>query len=196
MKKIICTIFVLFFALNSFSQNCDICDIQQNITQPPQPPQPKYSEKEIRTKLLDSINKQLYVREAGGPNRGKEVDNYLKMVNCAVGNPWCAAFVSANLTWQGVKNPKSAWSPDYALKQDIIWKEKIKIKEDPKGGDVITYYYSNIGRVGHVGFFEKIDKNGYFITIEGNTNDVGSREGTIVSRKKRSKKKIKGYLRY
>ena len=187
MKKILFTIFVMTIIFNAFGQSvCDSTQATKTI----------YSTNKIRANLLDTLNKQLYVRESWGPNRGPEVDNYLKTVNCAIANPWCAAFVGANLTWQNVKNPKSAYSPNYALQKDVIWRPKNKNKDFLKTGDVVTYYYQNLGRVGHVGFFEKLDNNGYFITIEGNTNGSGSREGDGVYRKKRDPEKVYAVSRY
>lgn len=208
MKRIFSLIFILTFIFTACKPHVvpqPIQNIEQNQPVKPQPidtvqpvkPQPqKPTSDQIRSNLLDTLNKQLYVRESWGPNRGPEVDNYLRTVNCPIENPWCAAFVGANLFWQDVKNPKSAWAPDYAAEKDIIWKEKIKIKDTPKTGDVTTYYYSNIGRIGHAGFFEKIDKDGYFITIEGNTNGAGSREGDGVYRKKRETNKVYAVSRY
>ena len=78
---------------------------------------------EIRTRLTLSLNSQLNVRETA-PNRGEMVDKYLRSVGVTTPAPWCAAFVSWNLQQFSVPNPKSAWSPDYAKPQDIIWKAK------------------------------------------------------------------------
>lgn len=157
-----------------------------------------YDEKEamkIRTELIDSINKQLYVRETS-ENRGPMIDIYLKTVKSKLGNPWCGAFVGSNLTWQNVKNPNSAWSPDYAKTTDIIWTSKNKNKVELLPGDVVTYYYPEIRRIGHTGFLEKVDKSGYFITVEGNTNGAGLREGDGVYKKKREPNKIHAISRY
>ena len=150
---------------------------------------------ELRNKLIDSINTQLNVRETA-PNRGPMVDKYLIEVEADFGDPWCGAFVGANLTWQNIPNPHSAWSPDYAKPLDVIWKVKRKNNIKLLPGDVVTYYYPSLGRVGHVGFLEKIDKDGYFITIEGNTNGAGSREGDGVYKKKRESNKIYAVSRY
>jgi len=150
---------------------------------------------EVRAKLVESINSQLYVREVR-PNRGPMVDKYLKEVKAPLGSAWCGAFVGANLNWLDVKNPSSAYSPNYARTKDIIWKLKKINKVELLSGDVVTYYYSNLGRVGHVGFLEKIDNDGYFITIEGNTNGAGGREGDGVYKKKRSPSKVYTVSRY
>ncbi len=149
---------------------------------------------ELRNELIQTLNSQLKVREIA-PNRSQAIDIYLRTVNSTPPNPWCAAFVGSNLYWCGISNPKSAWSPDYAKPQDIIW-TYTQPRNKPLAGDVVTYYYSNIGRVGHVGFYEKTDSDGYFITIEGNTNGAGSREGDGVYKKKRSQYQVHAISRY
>lgn len=151
---------------------------------------------ENRNNLLKNINEQLDVRETK-PNRGHMVDIYLKSVKSQLGNPWCAAFVGYNLSLLNIKNPNSAYSPDYARPKDIIWQAKRNNNDiELLPGDVVTYYYKNLGRVGHVGFLEKIDNSGYFITIEGNTNGAGSREGDGVYKKKRNPNKVHAVSRY
>lgn len=149
---------------------------------------------DYRSELVCRLDSQLFVREIK-PNRSPMIDKYLITVNSSVGNPWCAAFVGANLTWLGIENPNSAWSPAYTKPKDVIWKQKGNNNLKPESGDVVSFYYSNLGRVGHVGFFIE-DKDGYYITIEGNTNGVGSRDGDGVYKKKRDPKKIYTISRY
>jgi hypothetical protein len=148
-----------------------------------------------REKVLSSVVSQLGVRETSY-NSGPMINKYLKVVGAPPKSPWCGAFVGANLTWQGIKNPNSAWSPDYAQPKDIIWKPKGFKNTSPLACDVVTYYFPSLKRVGHVGFFEKIDKSGYYITIEGNTNEAGGREGDGVYRKKRHAYQIHAITRY
>lgn len=150
----------------------------------------------IRIELLDTITKQLDVRETSY-NRGKMVDIYNNEVGTVLGSSWCGSFVGSNLAWVGVPtppNPHSAWSPNYAT--NIIWKAKRNNNITPKSGDVVTFYYSNLGRIGHTGFYIKTDNDGYFITIEGNTNNGGSREGDGVYKKKRDPNKVYAISRY
>lgn len=149
----------------------------------------------LRIKLITNLYSQLDVREVGY-NRGPMVSKYLKSVGARPGDPWCGAFVGYNLTNIGVKNPNSAYSPDYARKKDVIWKSKKRTKVKLLPGDVVTYYFPNLRRVGHVGFLERIDNDGYFLTIEGNTNGAGSREGDGVYKKKRSPSKVHAVSRY
>lgn len=149
---------------------------------------------EVRYKLVQNLETQLKVREVT-PNKGPMVDLYLHSVGINQPAAWCAAFVSYNLQQLKIPNPKSAWSPDYAKPKDLIYKSK-GIKGKPQTGDVVTYYYTNLGRVGHVGFYVTRDKDGYMITIEGNTNGGGSREGDGVYKKKRDFSKAYAISRY
>ncbi len=149
---------------------------------------------EVRHKLIANLESQLNVRETS-PNRGYMVDKYLHSVGVNVPAPWCAAFVSYNLQQMNIPNPRSAWSPDYAQAKDIIYKAK-KVTVPALAGDVVTYYYPQLKRVGHVGFYCMKDPSGYVITIEGNTNGGGSREGDGVYKKKRELGKIYAITRY
>ncbi|HZK96672.1 MAG TPA: hypothetical protein VFC67_20910 [Prolixibacteraceae bacterium] len=149
---------------------------------------------EVRNQLLKALETQLNVRETL-PNRGPMVDKYLQSVGISFPAPWCAAFVSYNLQQFKILNPNSAWSPDYAKKENVIWTNKKKTWK-PLPCDVVTYYYANLKRVGHVGFYLGTDKSGYFITQEGNTNSVGSREGDGVYKKKREPNKVYAISRY
>ncbi len=149
----------------------------------------------VRLEVLQNITGQLDVKEVRN-NSSPEIDKYLASVGINEPAPWCAAFVSYNLNEVGVRNPNSAWSPDFARRTDIIWYSKSKSKPDVKCCDVVTFYYSQLGRVGHVGFLIKQDKAGYFITIEGNTNAAGSRNGDGVYMKKRRVEKTYAISRY
>jgi len=156
----------------------------------------KINDYNIRTELVDTLNKQLIVKEISN-NRGTMIDIYNTQVGVPLGSQWCGSFVGTNLTWLDIKNPNSAYSPTYARDKDIIWRSKIKnntIKLLP--GDVTTYYSATaraadgtLGRVNHVGFYEKTDKNGYFITIEGNVKNR-------VKKLKREPNKVYAVSRY
>ncbi|MCK9417355.1 CHAP domain-containing protein [Candidatus Dojkabacteria bacterium] len=165
-------------------------------------PKPIPTSEDIRQLLLDILDTQLGIREVPeGSNRGKMIDIYNKHVGNSLGDPYCAAFVSYNLDSVGVDNPRSGWSPYYAKKKDIIYKAKNTNNEPLKAGDVVTYYYSNLGRVGHTGFYLNTDINGYIITEEANTNSSSSvgtieRDGSGVYKKKRELSKVYAITRY
>lgn len=143
---------------------------------------------DTRAKLVNQLNGQIGVREATNNNDGPEVEAYLAATGLGQGHPWCAAFVAWNLDKLDIDNPQSAWSPHYAKKADTKWTPK-QGGADPEPGDVFTLWYSHLKRVGHVGFI-KGSTDRYFITVEGNTNDDGSRVGVGVFSLKRDKRKI------
>ena len=72
---------------------------------------------------------------------------------------------------------------------------KIAVGETPQPGDI---FIMDLGHgLGHTGIVERVDPDGTLHTIEGNTNDTGSREGYEVARKIRhNQAPIIGYLRF
>lgn len=127
-------------------------------------------EQALRQRLCDTLNLQLYVREATGHNDGEEVERYLNSVGAKKGMSWCAAYVAYNYGTYKIANPNSGWAAAYANS-----KHKVK-KSEARAGDVFTLYYKSLKRVGHVGFITGTT-HGYFITNEGNTGGRGVREG-------------------
>ena len=130
-----------------------------------------------------------------GSNWGIPVQDYLKSVGIIHPASWCMAFVYwcfKQATGTGT-NPliKTGGVLDAWNKAD----KKNKFTKDPKSGDIMIMDHGK--GLGHTGIVEKVDKN-FLYTIEGNTNDTGSREGIEVDRKRRPivNKMIKGYLRY
>lgn len=126
-------------------------------------------------------------------NAGPAVEKYLKSVGLGKGYAWCMAFMywsvkSASIELN-VTNPltKTAGVMNmYNLEKDLR-------VSTPKVGDLFTMDFG--GGVGHTGIVEKILPNGKIQTIEGNTNDDGSREGYEVCRRTRNVKSIIGFLR-
>lgn len=147
----------------------------------------KYSEPELRHHLVVALKTQLHVRELTGNNDGVEVEKYLKHVGHKKGASWCAAFCAWNYTQFGIKNPMSAWSPDWAKVPDRT--------NSYLPGDCFTLFYHNLKRVGHVGFITG-ESHGYYTTIEGNTGTTGSREGSGVHTYMRDKRKVYAVTNY
>jgi hypothetical protein len=129
--------------------------------------------------------------EEGGNNRGQHVEKYLRSVNAKPGDAWCSAFVAWVLNVCGVTHKINAWSPT-AVSRNVIWQRGEG--EEPQGGDVFGIYYTSLKRVGHAGIIERWGS--YVHTIEGNTNDGGSRDGDCVMRKIRHHKTIYKVSRY
>ena len=146
-----------------------------------------------QTELVKYAESYLFVREITY-NRSPEIDSMNLAVGVPVGSSWCAAFVSWVFTNNNIPNPQSAWSPNFAKPKDRIWDKNLK-NNNIKQGDVCTFYYSNLGRVGHVEIIYKVDDK-YIYTIGGNTNGAGSREGNGCYRKKRELSKVYAITRY
>ncbi len=125
-----------------------------------------------------------------GSNWGEPVKTYLASVGINFPASWCAAFVYWCFKCADTFTvlPKTGGVLD-------MWNKgrDNRVKGDPQPGDIFIQDHG--GGLGHTGIVESVD--GDFIhTIEGNTNDTGSREGYEVCRKVRDRKKIVGYLRY
>jgi len=209
LKIFFCLFFGLVLLMSGHAQvvtNYEIKGIANKVSVQSQESRTK--SQDVRKKLIDTLESQLYVREATGNNDGVEVERYLKFVGLGKGYSWCAAFASWNLNAVGVftpPNPKSAWAGNFALTKDIVWSPALEksgkiLKQSqndkqhshyhPPGlGDCFTLYYSNMGRIGHVGFIVGFSGD-YFITIEGNSGSTGSRDGEGVHKYKRAKMKV------
>jgi hypothetical protein len=98
------------------------------------------------------------------------------------GYAWCSFFVMGVLEKCGVKNTISGWSPTAYNRKDVIFTDgKFQQAHSPVDVLVMTLSYSqfkNTNRykgIGHTGIVEKLGENSVR-TIEGNTNDKGSRD--------------------
>ncbi len=65
----------------------------------------------------------------------------------------------------------------------------------PNTGDVFGLYFPEKARIAHVGFIDQWDGT-WLTTVEGNTNDSGSREGDGVYRKRRLVSSVYKVARY
>ena len=123
----------------------------------------------------------------------KEFDEKMISVGFRLGNAWCSYFAelvwvdaysdnadmlklikrnfsgSSYRTWQNFKE-LGMDSKEAKVGSVVIWRKK-------KGGVYTT--------LGHVGIVTEVHDD-YFVSVEGNTNVVGSREGDVVAEKKRS----------
>lgn len=135
-------------------------------------------------------------REIGGQNRGPWVRLYMKG-NEGSAWPWCAGFVSYILkqTCQSLNIPlpiKTSFSCDFlaasAKKKGIFVKgSKIADKRKSTPGSFFLSRRTSTDWV-HTGIVIRSEDE-VFHTMEGNTNDEGSREGYEVCRRIRGYKK-------
>ena len=144
--------------------------------------------------LLKIAAKEVGVREGRDSNgnwnnRVKYNDWYAKHPsirnNGFLTTAWCAVFVSWVANQAGLLGsviPMHAWTPAGLawFKSRGLWTQGTGAKP----GDLFYVYYPAQGRVAHVGFVERVE-GGYIYTIEGNTNNSGSRQGNGVYRLRR-----------
>ena len=161
-------------------------------------------------KLADHIviiaGKEIGIEEIDGTNCGPRVDEYKAATNLPPHEewPWCAAFicwvVREALKVAGVKETDkfkrpttaSAWGLEsWSLRQDnTTWTRK-PAKDDIQPGDIIVFSFSHCGIA-----TSEPDKDGYFSTVEGNTDHAGSREGGAVWRKWRRISQVRSRIRF
>lgn len=122
-------------------------------------------------------------------NWGVHVQKYLKSVGITFPASWCMAFVY----WCCKEaNPSTIlFKTGGVLKQwqkvDAKYKHTI-----PQAGDIFIMDFG--GGLGHTGIIESVE-NDNIHTIEGNSNDEGSREGYEVCRRVRKVGTCKGFIR-
>jgi len=134
--------------------------------------------------ILSIARSQIGVREATGKNDGKMVEAYLHYTGNKKGAPWCASFVSWVFGKAGFDAPRTAAC-------SVLFPLALQTTK-PRPAVVFGIYFASLKRIGHCGFVEE-QKNNWLITIEGNTNVAGAREGDGVYRKIRHKRTIAGY---
>ena len=138
---------------------------------------------------------EIGVRE-NGFNKGKRVEEYQKAANLKPNDAWCAAFITWTFKQCGIKAVVSGYSPNW-FQSNVVYKRDDNINRhySPEIGDVFGLYFESKKRIAHVGFIDKQEGN-YYTTVEGNTNEAGSREGDGVYRKRRHIKTIYAISRW
>ena len=136
--------------------------------------------------LLALAATELGVQESPpGSNRGPRVEQYQKLAGSVPGAAWCGSFVvwcfrKAGLpllgrdTWQ--LNAARAW----------FTKGRRISANEARPGDVFGVKFGLHGEIRHVGLVVSVTSE-RIVTIEGNSNTNGSREGTAVISKTRHK---------
>jgi len=162
--------------------------------------------KKISDKAVEIAVSQLGQKEEPiGSNSGPVVDEYLKSVGLEPGYAWCQAFVywcyAQAATALGVPNPVvhtvgvlDCWNRT-AVNIKIHSSEAQGKPSLINVGDQIIFKHSN--GTGHTGIVEKVIGQDIH-TIEGNTNNNGSREGYEVERKVRTLDDVRllGFISY
>lgn len=148
----------------------------------------------LTSAALDIAIEEIGVHEQGGNNRGARVEEYQAAAGAKPGDPWCASFVywcfERAARAPGVPNPLprtpgvlSMWHRSPAPAQ----------RKSPTAG---ALFVQDKGHgLGHIGFVEGVGPD-LIYTVEGNTNDGGSREGDAVMRRSRPRGTVMGYLNF
>lgn len=126
-----------------------------------------------------------------GSNWGHPVQDYLQSVGINFPASWCMAFVY--WCFKQVQSDNELIKSGGVLHVWVSAPQSRRVQGDPQPGDIFIIDFGK--GLGHTGIVERVDEN-FIYTIDGNTNDSGSREGIEVCRKQRPRNKIKGYLRY
>lgn len=120
-----------------------------------------------------------------GNNAGPYVTRVLKRTGLSAGNPWCAAWIADvgriafDSRWP-LPLTASCWQlGDFAYRKGAL-------AETPEVGDVFLLHYPSLNRFAHTGLVTEVLPDGRIRTLEGNTNDGGSREGWGVFRRTRT----------
>lgn len=158
----------------------------------------------IAEAIARAASSKVGIRESGGNNKGAALapffaaDNY-KPNAADDGYPWCAAFVcwavavacaGRPITFPLPRTP-GAWAfEDWCRSVD----GSVILRKPPKGdirrGDLVVFTFSHIGiAVGNA-------SGDRVATVEGNTDEAGSREGGGVYRKSRPISLIRSVIRF
>jgi hypothetical protein len=147
----------------------------------------------LATTTLQKAISQLGVEEIPrGSNAGPAVEKYLKSVGLGKGYSWCMAFIywCAKEASLDLKYLNPLYKTAGVL--DMYNKEVDLRVTVPQSGDIFIMEFGH--GTGHTGIVESVSGTTLH-TIEGNTNNVSSREGYQVCRRTREIKTIKGFLR-
>jgi hypothetical protein len=164
----------------------------------------------LPSRIASAAESKIGVHESGGANKGKDLAPFFAAdaydPNGAApgddGYAWCAAFVcwavkvameqgGAEWTFKRPTTP-GAWAfEEWSLAQDESTNTKKKPRGDIQRGDLVIFAFSHIGIA-----TSGVDTSGHFMTVEGNTNSAGSREGDGVFRKRRSIDLVRSRIRF
>lgn len=159
----------------------------------------------LATEIVRIATAEIGVEEVHGSNCGPRVNQYKAATWLPADKPWpwCAAFVcwvvQQAMAAAGVKETKTfkrprtagAWDMErWSLEQDDTTQTRKPHRGDIQPGDIIVFTFS------HIGFaVSRPDAAGYVLTIEGNTDGQGTREGGAVLRKRRALSSIRSRIR-
>ena len=160
----------------------------------------------LAQKIVEIARKEIGVEEINGTNCGPRVNQYKAATWLPADKSWawCAAFVcwlvreamkqTGIKETAGFKRPRTAGAWDFenwSLEQDATTQTRKPHRGDIQAGDIVIFTFSHIGIA-----TSAPDKSGNITTIEGNTDNRGSREGGAVLAKLRHISRIRSRIRF
>ena len=137
--------------------------------------------------LLKTFSSYVGIKEDPmGSNNGVMIDKFnascgLKPSDHA---PWCASVAHYGYMVNGAPDRPGAYSPSWYAKTRVIPADMAQ------PGDVGLIYFPSKGRYAHtIAAIERVNRSGRivssYVTLEGNTNAMGSRDGDSFARRVR-----------
>ena len=148
--------------------------------------------------IIKKAQKEIGVKEnPAGSNKVKYNTDYYGRAVIGNAYPWCCTFIwwifktcgAANLFCGGKKTAYCPTVENY-YKSIGQW-----FTSNPKVGDLVLFDFSRKGIASHIGILEKINADGTYTTIEGNTGVGNDANGGMVMRRIRKKAGIRGFAR-
>jgi hypothetical protein len=129
--------------------------------------------------LLKTFASYVGIKESPmGSNNGPMVDKFNASCGLRPSDhaPWCAAVAHYGYLVNGAPDRPGAYSPSWYAKS------RVTSAKDVRPGDVGLIYFPSKGRYAHtITAIEKVNWSGRvvasYVTLEGNSNRMGSREG-------------------
>ena len=146
--------------------------------------------------LIKKAQSQIGVKEyPTNSNKVKYNTEYYGKAVSGSDYPWCCVFMwwifkecGASDLFCGGK--KIAYCPTV----ENYYKGQGRYYKTGQVGDLVLFDFGK-GRASHIGIVEKVNSDGTYTTIEGNTGNVSQDNGGAVMRKVRSKTYIRGFAR-
>lgn len=145
---------------------------------------------------------EIGVQEIGNTNTSPRVREYQSATSLdGTGWPWCAAFIcwvvmramaqhGGKFTFTRPVTASAYGFDEWSLAQDNSTKTRRS-----HGGDEIAIF--SLKSVSHCGIaISKPDKNGWFRTVEGNSNSAGSRTGGMVVYQRRHVSNVRDWITF
>lgn len=161
------------------------------------PLHPRAMSRILQAQAIVEAVSHLHVHELT-KNSGPEIDPWLARVKLDPGNPWCAAFVFCMFDDAAVALGKTIGGPVFnplhrtgSVQSMWAHSEEVYRTMSPSRGSVAIHI--GTGGHGHCGIYLASSPT-HAATVEGNTNEAGSRDGNSVQIQKRPHSYWTGYI--